>query len=89
VHAAEASGCDAIHPGYGFLSEQSQFARLCAENSLVFIGPKPEQLEILGDKLSARKLASSLGIPSPNEEAASEEATDTGRRSSERTILFG
>lgn len=63
VHAATSTGCSAIHPGYGFLSERSDFARACADNDLVFIGPRPEQLEALGDKLSARRLAESVGVP--------------------------
>lgn len=63
VHAAVACGCAALHPGYGFLSERSDFARLCSDNGLVFIGPRPAQLEALGDKLSARQLAESVGVP--------------------------
>lgn len=63
VQAALATGCAAIHPGYGFLSESADFARLCAANGLIFIGPRPEQLEALGDKLSARRLAEKVGVP--------------------------
>jgi len=63
VHAALATGCTALHPGYGFLSERAELARLCAEHGIVFIGPTPEQLEALGDKLSARRLAESAGVP--------------------------
>lgn len=63
VHAAVATGCTAVHPGYGFLSEREDFARLCAGNGLVFIGPRPEQLRALGDKISARRLAESVGVP--------------------------
>ena len=63
VQAAIATGCTAVHPGYGFLSERADFARLCAENGLIFIGPCPEQLEALGDKISARRLAESVGVP--------------------------
>jgi len=63
VHAALATGCSAIHPGYGFLSERPDFARLCADNGLTFIGPRPAQLEALGDKLSARRIAESVGVP--------------------------
>ena len=63
VHAAIATGCTGVHPGYGFLSERSDFARLCGENGLTFIGPRPDQLDALGDKLSARRLAESVGVP--------------------------
>src|SRR5580698_10280828 len=55
--AAKAMGCDAVHPGYGFLSENAGFAALCAENDLVFIGPTPATLEMFGDKTKARRLA--------------------------------
>lgn len=50
VHAALETGCHAVHPGYGFLSEKAGFARTCAEEGLIFIGATPEQLETLGDK---------------------------------------
>jgi len=63
VHAAISTGCTAVHPGYGFLSERADFARLCEENALIFIGATPEQLETLGDKLSARAFAQSVGVP--------------------------
>ncbi|MFN3238079.1 MAG: carboxyl transferase domain-containing protein [Pseudomonadales bacterium] len=60
---AAAAGCDAIHPGYGFLSEQSEFAARCAAAGLVFIGPTPEQLSTFGDKATARALAKQCGVP--------------------------
>jgi acetyl/propionyl-CoA carboxylase alpha subunit/acetyl-CoA carboxylase carboxyltransferase component len=60
---ARAAGCEAIHPGYGFLSESAEFARGCAEKGLIFVGPSPEMLELLGDKVAARGLASRCGIP--------------------------
>ena len=63
VQAAISSGCTALHPGYGFLSERSDVARLCADNGITFIGPLPHQLDALGDKLSARRLAESVGVP--------------------------
>lgn len=63
IAAAEITGADAVHPGYGFLSENPEFAETCAQCGLVFIGPLPEQMRQWGDKVSARKLAKSLGLP--------------------------
>jgi acetyl/propionyl-CoA carboxylase alpha subunit len=63
VAAARAAGCDAIHPGYGFLSEDAAFARRCAGEGLVFVGPAPEVLEAFGDKARARALARRSGLP--------------------------
>lgn len=63
LHAAIATGCTALHPGYGFLSERPDLARGCAEEGIVFVGPSPEALDALGDKLSARALAKRLGVP--------------------------
>jgi len=63
VAAAQAAGATAVHPGYGFLSENADFARRCAAAGVVFIGPTPEQLEVFGDKTRARALAERLGVP--------------------------
>ena len=63
INAAKKSGCDAIHPGYGFLSEQASFAEKCAEAGLTFIGPKVEHLKLFGDKGAARAAAISAGVP--------------------------
>jgi acetyl/propionyl-CoA carboxylase alpha subunit/acetyl-CoA carboxylase carboxyltransferase component len=60
---AQRTGCDAVHPGYGFLSERADFARACADAGLVFIGPTPTQLALFGDKARARVLAIECGVP--------------------------
>ncbi|WP_158970801.1 acetyl-CoA carboxylase biotin carboxylase subunit [Chachezhania sediminis] len=57
LHAAQATGCDALHPGYGFLSEKPELARRCAKEGITFIGPRPETIEAMGDKLSAIAVA--------------------------------
>lgn len=62
IAAAEITGADAVHPGYGFLSENPEFAETCAQCGLEFIGPLPEQMRQWGDKVSARALAKSLGL---------------------------
>jgi acetyl/propionyl-CoA carboxylase alpha subunit/acetyl-CoA carboxylase carboxyltransferase component len=63
VQAAKESGCDCVHPGYGFLSENAEFALRCAEEGLTFIGPSAKVLSLFGDKVQARELALSLDIP--------------------------
>ena len=63
ISAALASGAEAIHPGYGFLSENADFARLCAENGIVFIGPKSEVISAMGDKDASRQLMQKVGVP--------------------------
>ncbi|HUO06469.1 MAG TPA: carboxyl transferase domain-containing protein [Candidatus Binataceae bacterium] len=60
---AKATACDAIHPGYGFLSENASFARRCAEAGICFVGPRPEVLELFGNKVQARILANRCGVP--------------------------
>jgi acetyl-CoA carboxylase biotin carboxylase subunit len=62
VHAAKMTGCDALHPGYGFLSEKAKLASLCEEEGIVFVGPRPETIDVLGDKLSARAVALRAGV---------------------------
>lgn len=63
VEVAARSGCDAIHPGYGFLSESEELARACAEAGITFIGPEPTHLGLFGDKVKARQVAIRAGIP--------------------------
>ncbi len=62
IHAAKATGCDALHPGYGFLSEKPELSRLCESEGLLFVGPRSETIESLGDKLSARTIARETGV---------------------------
>jgi acetyl-CoA carboxylase biotin carboxylase subunit len=61
--ACEITGADAVHPGYGFLSENARFAEILAEHGLQFIGPRPEHIRIMGDKIEAKRTAKRLGIP--------------------------
>ena len=63
IRVARLSGADAIHPGYGLLSESPEFAEACAANGIVFIGPKPETMRRLGNKVAARDLAVEIGVP--------------------------
>src|SRR3990167_11146518 len=61
--AAEVTDADAIHPGYGFLSENAEFARICRACNITFIGPRPESIALLGDKVQARDTAKKAGVP--------------------------
>ncbi len=63
IAAAEITGADAIHPGYGFLAENAEFAETCAASGITFIGPTPEQIRVMGDKASARRAMSEVGVP--------------------------
>jgi len=63
IAAAKATGCDALHPGYGFLSENAALARRCIEEDIVFVGPSPEALDLFGDKAQAKALAKQCGVP--------------------------
>src|SRR6266508_479830 len=63
VQVAKASGADAVHPGYGFLSENPAFAEACAAAGLVFIGPPPAAMRAMSDKTAARRTAMALGVP--------------------------
>ncbi len=63
IAAAEITGADAIHPGYGFLAENAEFAETCAASNITFIGPTADQIRIMGDKASARRAMSAVGVP--------------------------
>ena len=86
IETAKACGADAIHPGYGFLSENALFAAKCAENNVIFIGPSPAAMAALGDKVAAKEVATKAGVPiiesnnTPliNEDVALSEATRIG-----------
>ncbi|MBY0471082.1 acetyl-CoA carboxylase biotin carboxylase subunit [bacterium] len=86
LSAADITGADAIHPGYGFLSENSEFARLCRECNITFIGPSVENILAMGEKTRARQIAKDAGVPLlpgtvsavPNVDAALEEAKKIG-----------
>ena len=63
IGAAEVTGCDAVHPGYGFLSENPEFARACAENDITFVGPSPDVMSRMSDKVDAKTAAKEAGLP--------------------------
>lgn len=63
IDLAKKSDCDAIHPGYGFLSESAEFAQACADNGLIFIGPKPHHIELFGDKMASKVAMKKIGVP--------------------------
>jgi acetyl-CoA carboxylase biotin carboxylase subunit len=81
--ACEITGADAVHPGYGFLSENARFARILHEHKITFIGPSSHHIEIMGDKITAKRTAVELGIPvvpgSAGEVATEDEAKQTAR----------
>ncbi len=80
ISAAEISGADAIHPGYGFLSENARFADIVEEHDIIFVGPKPEHIRTMGDKVEAKRTAGALGLPLvPGSDGAVSEIAD-GKR---------
>ncbi len=81
IQIAKESGSQAIHPGYGFLSENGEFARRCAEAGITFIGPRPETIEEMGDKVVARRKMEAAGVPivPGTTERLSDDEADWGR----------
>jgi len=79
IAAAEVTNADAVHPGYGFLSENAEFARICRECGLTFVGPTPENMNQWGDKVEARSLAKSLGLPLMEGSPVLKDAEDAAR----------
>ncbi len=83
IAAAEITGADAIHPGYGFLAENAEFAEIVKASNIAFIGPTPEQIRAMGDKAEARRLAREAGVPivpgTPGPVADAEEALQAAR----------
>jgi pyruvate carboxylase subunit A len=63
IKLAKEIGADAIHPGYGFLSENADFAQSCIDNGMIFVGPKPEHIALFGDKMAAKKVMKEIGVP--------------------------
>jgi len=63
IDIAKRSGCDSVHPGYGFLAENAEFARACRDNKIIFIGPSPESIIALGHKVQAKRTMAAVGIP--------------------------
>jgi len=84
ISAAEISGADAIHPGYGFLSENAQFAEIVEAHDIIFVGPKPEHIRIMGDKVEAKRTAGALGLPLvPGTDGAIEDIAEAKQRARE------
>src|SRR6185503_8976971 len=84
ISAAEISHADAIHPGYGFLSENARFAEIVESHNLIWIGPKPEHIRTMGDKIEAKLTAAKLGLPlvpgSPGPLSSFEEAKEVAKK---------
>ena len=80
IDAIKHTGADAVHPGYGFLSENAIFAERCKEEGIIFIGPEPKAIRLMGDKTSARELVTEVGIPTPPGLKSTLESIEEARR---------
>jgi acetyl-CoA carboxylase, biotin carboxylase subunit len=87
IAAAEITGAEAIHPGYGFLAENAEFAEICERSDIVFIGPSAEQIRLMGDKAMARKTMTGVGVPTVPGSAGSIEDADSALETA-RSIGF-
>ena len=84
INAARETGADAIHPGYGYLAEKEDFAAACEENGITFVGPRPSNLRLAGDKITAKKIMEEAGVPvipsSPGSPGSLDEALDLSQK---------
>ncbi|MCG6955619.1 MAG: acetyl-CoA carboxylase biotin carboxylase subunit [Gemmatimonadetes bacterium] len=87
IAAAEVTGAEAIHPGYGFLAENAEFSEICARSGIVFIGPTPQQIRAMGDKATARRTMMDVGVPTVPGSEGVVEGLEEARRVAE-TIGF-
>jgi acetyl-CoA carboxylase biotin carboxylase subunit len=88
ISAAEISGADAIHPGYGFLSENAKFAEIVEAHGIIFVGPKPEHIRTMGDKIEAKRTAGALGLPLvPGSDGAISDVEPKPRQSPRRPAI--
>jgi len=83
IETAQRAGAEAIHPGYGFLAENAEFARACADNGIVFIGPPPEAIEAMGSKTRAREIMAEAGVPIVPGATEPAESLEDARRQAE------
>ena len=84
IKLAKRQNIDAIHPGYGFLSENVEFAKRCREEGIIFIGPEPEVMQRLGDKVAAKEVAIAAGVPVIEDSNVKLESVEIAVREAER-----